>query len=101
MAKSFQIPGYWAYNLSEFILNDKAAIYGAASHMESTPQFKDCRIVSTPGIYGLRPTGIGYQKNSAYAEIFDFNIERMRASGVLDRINAKYSSYPQACPDLR
>ena len=101
MAKSFKIPGYWAYNLSEFILNDKAAIYGAASHMESTPQFKDCRIVSTPGIYGLRPTGIGYQKNSPYREIFDFNIERMRASGVLDRINAKYSSYPQACPDLR
>ena len=47
------------------------------------------------------PYAIGYQKNSPYAEMFDYYIERMRETGVLDNIKSKYRASQQQCPDLR
>ena len=87
--------------IREIILHEKFLLFGAFQTTASTPNYMNCRIVSIPGAYGSRPTGIGYQKDSPFGKVFDYNIERMRASGVLDRIMAKYSLSPQACPDLR
>ena len=57
--------------------------------------------MTIPGKYGLKPFAIGYQKDSPYAEMFDYHIEQMRLSGVLDKIKTNYSPLPQQCPDLR
>ena len=95
------LPGYDLKDLTEFILDERATLFHSYSGIATSSNFINCKIVSTPGVYGFRPTGMGYQKDSPYAEIFDYNIERMRASGVLDRIKSKYSSSPQVCPDLR
>ena len=84
-----------------FILREKAAVFGPYDSYASSPRFTNCKIVASPGKYGFRPTAIAYQKHSPYAEIFDYYFERMRASGILDRIKAKYSLTPQECPDLR
>ena len=44
---------------------------------------------------------MGYQKNSPFAEMFDYHIEKLRQTGVLDTIKTKYQGLEQKCPDLR
>ena len=44
---------------------------------------------------------MGYQKNSPFAEMFDYHIEKLRQTGVLDNIKTKYQGLEQKCPDLR
>ena len=83
------------------MINEKVAHLSPYDWMASSPQFRNCRIVATPGIYGTRPTGIAYQKYSPYADTFDYYIERMRASGIIERIKEKYKQPPQMCPSLR
>ena len=93
--------GYYPIDYIDFILNEKAAVFGPYDLYATSPRFMTCKIVASSGKYGFRPTAIGYQKHSPYAEIFDYYFERMRATGILDRIKAKYSLTPQECPDLR
>ena len=47
----------------------------------------DCQIIVVPGKFDFKHFAMGYQKNSPYAEIFDYHIEKMRQSGVLDNIH--------------
>ena len=44
---------------------------------------------------------MGYQKDSPYADMFDYHIELMKGAGVLDRIKNKYNEVRQHCPDFR
>ena len=86
----------------DWLLNDNsAAVYGSLGFYSHTQQFADCKLVASPGKYGIIPTAIAYQKDSPYAEMFDYHIEQMRAAGVLDRITAKYNEPAQKCPGLR
>ena len=64
-------------------------------------EFVDCKIIQIPGKYDFKPFAIGYQKDSPYAEMFDYHIEEMRNGGVLDRIKNKYNQESQHCPDFR
>ena len=67
----------------------------------STQEFVNCKIVAAPGQYNFKPYAIGYQKNSPYAEMLDYHIEKMREAGVLDNIKNKYRALPQQCPNFR
>ena len=97
----FLIIGYNTKRVISFMINEKVAHLSPYDWMASSPQFRNCRIVATPGIYGTRPTGIAYQKDSPYVDTFDYYIERMRASGIIERIKEKYKQPPQICPSLR
>ena len=44
---------------------------------------------------------MGYQKDSPYAEMFDYHIVQMSYTGVLDYIKTKYSQLQQKCDDFR
>ena len=70
-------------------------------YLRSTQEYVDCKIIKTPGKYDNKPWAIGYQKNSPYAEMFDYHIEKMRQNGVIDNIQNKYKALPQQCPDFR
>ena len=63
-------------------------------------EYVDCQIIVVPGKFDFKPYAIGYQKNSPYAEIFDYYIEKMRQSGLLDSIHNKNRALPQKCPDF-
>ena len=67
----------------------------------STEEFINCKIVAAPGKYDIKPYAFGYQKDSPFAEMFDYHIEKMRQTGVLDIIKSKYDGVGQRCPDLR
>ena len=64
-------------------------------------EFVDCKIIAAPGKYDFKPYAIGYQKNSPYAEMLDYHLEKMREAGVLDNIMNRYRALPQQCPDFR
>ena len=66
------------------------------------PEYINCQIVVIPGgKYDFKPYAIGYQKDSPYAEIFDFHIDMLRQTGMLQGIASKYRGAPQKCPDYR
>ena len=67
----------------------------------TTDEFINCKIIASPGKYDFKPLAFGYQKNSPFAEIFDYYIEKMRQTGHLDAIKSKYQGLEQNCPDLR
>ena len=58
-------------------------------------------MIANPGKYDFKPYAIGYQKDSPYAELFNFYIDQMRENGVIESIRSKYQGSPQQCPDLR
>ena len=58
-------------------------------------------MIVTPGKYDFKPYAIGYQKDSPYAELFNFYIDQMRENGVIESIRNKYQGLPQQCQDLR
>ena len=57
--------------------------------------------METPGKYDFKYYAFGHQKDSPYADMFDYHIEKMRESGLLQSIKAKYQGLPQMCPNLR
>ena len=71
------------------------------SHFRVLPEFTQCHVVVTPGRYDYKPFALGYQLNSPYAELFNYHINLMRESGVLDSITDKYRGRPQICPNYR
>ena len=58
-------------------------------------------MIVTPGKYDFKPYAIGYQKDSPYAELFNYYIDQMRENGVIESMRNKYQGLPQQCPDLR
>ena len=72
-----------------------------AAWFRTTDEFINCKIIAAPGKYDFKPFAFGYQKNSPFAEMFDYHIEKIRQTGVLDTIKTKYQGLEQKCPDLR
>ena len=70
-------------------------------HLRTKREFIECEVIVTPGKYDFKPYAIGYQKDSPYAELFNFYIDQMRENGVIESIRNKYQGLPQQCPDLR
>ena len=71
------------------------------SSIRATDEFVSCQIIATPGKYDFKSSAFGYQKNSPFADMFDYHIEKMRQTGVLDTINNRYKPSEQKCPDVR
>ena len=69
--------------------------------LRSTEEFINCGIIAAPGKYDMKPYAFGYQKDSPFVEMFDYHIEKMRQTGILDTIKSKYDGFEQRCPDLR
>ena len=72
-----------------------------SSNCRTEREFIGCQIIAVPGQYDFKPFGIGYQKDSPYAEIFDYYLDQMRQTGLIDQIRSKYFGFSQACPDIR
>ena len=70
-------------------------------HPRTKREFIECEVIVTPGKYDFKPYAIGYQKDSPYAELFNYYIDQMRENGVIESIRNKYQGLPQQCPDLR
>ena len=71
------------------------------SSFRTTDEFVSCKMIATPGKYDFKSLAFGYQKNSPFADMFDYHIEKMRQTGVLDTINNRYKPSEQKCPDMR
>ena len=59
----------------------------------------NCKIVATPGKYNFKPVAYGFQKDSPFLPLFNYNLNKMRERGSLNQIKVKYEPPPQVCPD--
>ena len=53
----------------------------------------------TPGKYKFKPVAYGFQKDSPFLPLFNYNLNQMREKGSLKQIQVKYEPPPQVCPD--
>ena len=61
--------------------------------------FINCKIVATPGKYDFKPYAFGFQKDSPFLSLFNYNLNEMKEKGSLKQIQVKYEPQPQICPD--
>ena len=61
--------------------------------------FINCKIVATPGKYDFKPYAFGFQKDSPFLSLFNYNLNEMKEKGSLKQIQVKYEPPPQICPD--
>ena len=59
----------------------------------------NCKIVATPGKYDFKPYAFGFQKDSPFLPLFNYNLNEMKEKGSLKQIQVKYEPPPQICPD--
>ena len=55
--------------------------------------------MATPGKYNFKPVAYGFQKDSPFLPLFNYNLNKMRERGSLKQIKVKYEPPPQICPD--
>jgi len=55
--------------------------------------------VATPGKYDFKPYAFGFQKDSPFLSLFNYNLNEMKEKGSLKQIQVKYGPPPQICPD--
>ena len=55
--------------------------------------------MATPGKYDFKSVAFGFQKDSPFLPLFNYNLNRMREKGSLKQIQVKYEPPPQVCPD--
>ena len=55
--------------------------------------------MATPGKYNFKPVAYGFQKDSPFLPLFNYNLNKMRERGSLEQIQVKYEPPPQICPD--
>ena len=55
--------------------------------------------MATPGKYHFKPVAYGFQKDSPFLPLFNYNLNKMRERGSLEQIQVKYEPPPQICPD--
>ena len=55
--------------------------------------------MATPGKYKFKPVAYGFQKDSPFLPLFNYNLNKMRERGSLKQIKVKYEPPPQICPD--
>ena len=59
----------------------------------------NCEILVTPGKYNVKQLAYGFQKDSPFLPLFNYNLNKMREKGSLKQIQVKYEPPPQICPD--
>ena len=59
----------------------------------------NCKILATPGKYDFKPYAFGFQKDSPFLPLFNYNLNEMKEKGSLKQIQVKYEPPPQICPD--
>ena len=57
--------------------------------------------MATPGKYDFKPYAFGFQKDSPFLSLFNYNLNEMKEKGSLKQIQVKYEPPPQICPDYR
>ena len=55
--------------------------------------------MATPGKYNFNPVAYGFQKDSPFLPLFNYNLNKMRERGSLKQIKVKYEPPAQICPD--
>ena len=55
--------------------------------------------MATPGKYNFKPVAYGFQKDSPFLPLFNYNLNKLRERGSLNQIKVKYEPAPQVCPD--
>ena len=55
--------------------------------------------MATPGEYNFKSVAYGFQKDSPFLPLFNYNLNKMREKGSLKQIQVKYEPPPQICPD--
>ena len=55
--------------------------------------------MATPGKYDFKPHAYGFQKDSPFLSLFNYNLNEMKEKGSLKQIQVKYEPPPQICPD--
>ena len=55
--------------------------------------------MATPGKYNFKSVAYGFQKDSPFLPLFNYNLNKMRERGSLEQIKVKYEPPPQICPD--
>ena len=55
--------------------------------------------MATPGKYNFKPVAYGFQKDSPFLNLFNYNLNKMKEKGSLKQIQDKYEPKPQICPD--
>ena len=55
--------------------------------------------MATPGKYNFKPIAYGFQKDSPFLPLFNYNLNKMKEKGSLKQIQDKYEPKPQICPD--
>ena len=55
--------------------------------------------MATPGKYNFKPVAYGFQKDSPFLPLFNYNLNKMKERGSLKQIQVKYESQPQVCPN--
>jgi hypothetical protein len=68
-------------------------------YLSTYPEYVNCEFVAIPAKYGFISNAYGFQKYSPYLDIFNYFIIQLKESGSYKKINIKYVSKPQICPD--
>ena len=55
--------------------------------------------MATPGKYHFKPVAYGFQKDSPFLPLFNYNLNKMKERGSLKQIQVKYESQPKICPN--
>ena len=55
--------------------------------------------MATPGKYNFKPVAYGFQKDSPFLPLFNYNLNKLRERGSLNQIKVKYEPPPQVSPD--
>ena len=55
--------------------------------------------MATPGKYDFKSVAFGFQKDSPFLPLFNYNLNKMKERGSLKQIQVKYEPPPQICPD--
>ena len=65
----------------------------------TTDAFINCKIVAIPEKLNVKPATYGFQKDSPFLPLFNYNLNKMKERGSLKQIQVKYEPPPQMCPD--
>lgn len=64
----------------------------------NSPQYQNCEVAIIPKILHKEHISFGFQKDSPYLPLFNYQIQIMQENGVFDQIFEKYKVQKQECP---
>jgi hypothetical protein len=79
--------------------NPSIALYDNFYATSAFPEYEKCEVIAIPAKYDFKPYAYGFQKDSPYLGIFNHFLKEMREKGSLKKIQNKFNSPPQICPD--